>query len=102
MIPGAEAQIIRVIRLVRVHLNWRCVENFWQLGGEQAQAIMRADMPFLNGLAKLCGGGSRSPGTCGALIPEQWWEQGWHISQKRYIYCPHCAKRAASGSSEIV
>ena len=97
MTPGAEGQVLRIIRIARVHFNWRYVQNFWELDSEQAVATMRSDMPFFNGLHQLCGGGSPSFGTCGLFIPERWWEQEWHRSNKGYKYCPKCAKQVIGG-----
>ena len=53
MTPGAEGQFLRVFRFVRIHFNWRHVQNFYQLRSEQAKATMRADMPFVNCNSKI-------------------------------------------------
>ena len=97
--PGEEGQLLRIIRIVRVHFNWRYVRNFSALTSEHARYVMRADMPHKHGLTKLCGGGSPSFGTCGALIPEHWWLRGaWRQSRNGYVYCPYCAKRVMDES----
>ena len=88
--PGAEGQVLRIIRIVRVHFNQRYVRNFSELDTAQAVDTMQSAVP--NGLHALCCSGSPSFGTCGLLIPDRWWEQGWHKSQKGYKYCPQCAK----------
>ena len=91
--PGIEGQVIRIIRIVRVHVNRRYVMNFRALDSELAAATMVSTRTFGNGLQKLCGGGSPSFGTCGLPIPDSWREQAWYRSNKGYIYCPICAKR---------
>ena len=40
--PGAEGQVLRIIRIVRVHFNWRYVENFWALDTIQAVHTMQS------------------------------------------------------------
>ena len=81
--PGAAGQLLRIIRIARVHFNLRYVQNFKKLNTPQTVATMD----------KLCGCGSPSFGTCGLLIPDRWWEHGWQKSNKGYIYCPTCANR---------
>ena len=100
--PGAEGEVLRIIRITRVHVNSRYVQNFRVLDNEQAVATMRSGMPFLNDLHKLCGGGSPSFGTCGLLILDHWWEQGGHKSKNKYLYCPNCAKQMASVSCLVI
>ena len=94
MTPGAEGQVLRIIRIAQVHFNWRYVQNFRELDSAQAVATMQKDMPFFNGLHKLCGGGSPSFGTCGLFIPECWEQRRyWYKSKNGYMYCPKCIKQ---------
>ena len=94
MTPGAEGQVLRIIRIARVHVNSRYVQNFRELGSAEAVATMRTNMRLCNGLKQLCGGGSPVFGTCGQFIPTCWEQLSyWHKSNKGYKYCAKCAKQ---------